>query len=204
MIVAAHAWFVKAAFGAVDSGVSFRSVFSAGCYLGGTSFLLCTVLGAGFLIVLPRLLPKLRRERNMPSRELGRPKFSMWLLAGVPPWIVIFKAIHSYYVLLSALSGTSLWRAIGSWLGGTMGFMIAMLLVGVWLDPALLFDLHLPRWFVVHRPLRPGPAPGGRRNLSDAIHVSGLLLVSSREIDPPCATGLEHSLVRCLLEIHLR
>ncbi len=129
LIVAAHAALVKAAFDTFSSNVSFQSVFSTGCYGCGIVFLVFAVFGAGYVIVFPRLL--LRRKAHLPPKEFRSPKPWMLLLV-IPPLLVPVKLVHSYFVLLAALTNTSIWTSLGSWMGGTVGFVIA----AIWFAPA--------------------------------------------------------------------
>jgi len=140
LIVAAHSALVKGIFELFGTNVRYQSVFAAAGYVSGTVFLVFAVVGAIALLVLPRQLPRLRREAEMPPRPPEKPTIWLWLLA-VPPWLVVFKAVHSYFILLSSLTGTSMWSTIGCWLGGTAAFFVIGLILLVWFEPLIFPEI---------------------------------------------------------------
>jgi hypothetical protein len=136
-ILAAYAGFVYAMFRLIGSNVSYRAVFSIGCYYMGTVALITSVALGAYLIVLPRVISRMKEEIDNAAIALRVSQY-WWILALMLPFLaVIVKATYSYFVVLSILTSRSLWITIGAWWVATIGLFVVVLIIGVWYWPII-------------------------------------------------------------------
>jgi hypothetical protein len=146
-LVAAHAGFVYAALRLFGATIEYRMVIYVECYFIGFFLLLYAVLLCGYIFYLPSYIYKWKKKGFSWRYHSSRHGW-IWrvLIFVIPPCMVIFKAIHSYFVLLSAYTGFSKLLSLGLWLLGTIGFGIAALVLYVRFMPIIA-----PEYYELYR-----------------------------------------------------
>lgn len=135
LVLAVHAALVKVVFRLLGRSVPFQSVFATDCYFLGTVWLVMALFFLGFIVAFPFLRAKVQDLQDTMFSDPDEYRRKMLLFGmplSLPIWLLIFKAAHSYFVLLTAVSGTSYWRVFGAWSGGTALLVVLGLLCLGW------------------------------------------------------------------------